>query len=65
MCLIILILGGELTFSGRMRSGDRVGEKVGGTVGRRRGVWRGRWFISGYFVIAIRLNVFILIKLYI
>lgn len=41
MCLIILILGGELTFSGRMRSGDRVGEKVGGTVGRRRGVWRG------------------------
>lgn len=65
MCLIILILGGELTFSGRMRSGDRVEEKVGGTVGRRRGVWRGRWFISGYFVIAIRLNVFILIKLYI
>lgn len=57
MCLTILTLGGELTFSGRMRSGDRVGEKVGGTVGRRRGAWRGRWSTSGYLVTATRSNV--------
>lgn len=56
MCLTILTLGGELTFSGRMRSGDRVGEKVGGTVGRRRGAWRGRWSTSGYLVTATRSN---------